>query len=345
MLRKPARRGPVAQARLVAHDETGWRLIQLRVEEPARGEHPARRLEALIAPSAGSNLFSLAVDGHELMYQPDILGELDQQRAGTPILFPTPNRVRDSQMSFEGRTFRFPANSEANFIHGLVRRVPWRAGTLGQRGGVARAETSVEWHRKQPDFDLFPIPHRLSIGYALDRNGLRFSYRVENRDRRARLPFGFGLHPYFRVPADRAEVRLQVPLARRMESERYLPTGKLLPVAGTAHDLRKLTPLPGLALDDVYFGLTPPRAARFQLARPPLEVRLSGSAAFTHVVVYTPPDRPFFCVENQTCATDAHNLHAAGKKQVAHLLVVAPGKTARGYVDWKIKRLAPTTSR
>ena len=57
-------RGPVAQARLVGHDETGWQLIQLRVQErPPDGP----RLEALIAPAAGSNLFSLAVDGHELL--------------------------------------------------------------------------------------------------------------------------------------------------------------------------------------------------------------------------------------------------------------------------------------
>ncbi len=329
-------RGPVAQARLVAHDETGWQLIQLRVQErPPDGP----RLEALIAPAAGSNLFSLAVDGHELLYQPDILGELDQQLAGTAVMFPTPNRVRDSRMTFEGRTFEFPANSHANFIHGLVRRHPWRAGKLGQGKGVARAETYLDWDRKQPEFGLFPIPHRLSITYALDRTGLRFSYRVQNRDRRARLPYGFGLHPYFRVPADRAGVQMQVPLPRRMESEKYLPSGRLLPVTGTGHDLRKLTPLPGLALDDVYFGLVPPKTARFQLARPPIEVRLGGSAAFTHVVVYTPPDRPFFCIENQTCSTDAHNLHAAGKKDVAHLLVVPPGKSARGYVDWKIRRL------
>jgi aldose 1-epimerase len=336
MPRKRAPRGPVAQARLVGHDETGWQLIQLRVQE-APPDGP--RLEALIAPAAGSNLFSFAVDGHELLHQPDILGELDQQQAGTPVLFPTPNRVRDGRMTFEGRTFEFPANSRANFIHGLARRHPWRVGKLGRGRGVARAETYLDWDRKQPEFGLFPIPHRLSIGFALDRTGLRFSYRVQNRDRRARLPFGFGLHPYFHVPGDRAGVRLQVPLGKRMESEGHLPTGRLLPVAGTGYDLRKLRPLPGLVLDDVYFGATPTRIARFQLADPPLELRIGGSAAFTHFVVYTPPDRPFFCLENQTSSTDAHNLHAQGKKQVAHLLVVPPGKSARGHVDWKVRRL------
>ena len=27
---------------------------------------------------------------------------------------------------------------------------------------------------------------------------------------------------------------------------------------------------------------------------------------FTHSVVFTPTGRPFFCIENQSCSTDAH---------------------------------------
>jgi aldose 1-epimerase len=68
-------------------------------------------------------------------------------------------------------------------------------------------------------------------------------------------------------------------------------------------------------------------------------VRLSGSAAFTHLVVFTPPDRPFFCIENQTSSTDAHNLWADGKREESHLLVVPPGKASSGHVDWTIRRL------
>jgi galactose mutarotase-like enzyme len=64
---------------------------------------------------------------------------------------------------------------------------------------------------------------------------------------------------------------------------------------------------------------------------------LATSREFTHAVVYT-PDRPTFCIENQTSSTDAHNLFAHGFKRESHLLVVAPGKTARGSVDWKIAR-------
>jgi aldose 1-epimerase len=198
------------------------------------------------------------------------------------------------------------------------------------------------------------------VTFTLRRAGVRIAYRVDNRDG-ARLPFGFGLHPYFCIPdgspaegqqgqhgrqgrgrgqgagADRSQVFLKVPLARRMEAEHFLPTGKLLAVAGTAHDLRRPTALTGLALDDVYFGMQPGKRASFELRRLGLTFELSGSAAFTHLVVFTPPDRGFFCIENQTSSTDAHNLANAGAGRTAHLLVVPPGKHAAGHVDWTIR--------
>jgi galactose mutarotase-like enzyme len=67
-------------------------------------------------------------------------------------------------------------------------------------------------------------------------------------------------------------------------------------------------------------------------------VALGGSRDITHLVVFTPPARPTFCIENQTSSTDAHNLHARGLTRESHLIIVTPGKTARGSVDWKITR-------
>jgi aldose 1-epimerase len=324
------------QARTLVDEATGWSIVELAGGDPRR---PEARLAARIAPAAGSNLYSLAVGGDELLYQPATMPDLAGQHAGTPVLFPTPNRVRDSVMQFEGRRFTFEPNSGPNFIHGLARRCPWQIGSISAGRAAARAETFLVWDAQQPEFARFPLPHRLALSYTLARGGLRIGFRVDNHARE-RLPFGFGLHPYFQIPGgDRARVLLQVPLARRMEAEAYLPSGRLLPVAGTAHDLRKLGAIAGRALDDVYFGMRPGKRARFQLRGPGIEVSFAGSAAFTHLVVYTPPDRPFFCVENQTSSTDAHNLWAAGARRTAHLMVVAPGKHASGHVLWRVKRL------
>jgi aldose 1-epimerase len=328
-------------ASVVPEASTGWDVVVLRYEDV---KDPNRTIEVRVAPAAGANLYSFQVGEEELLQQPGNLAELTAQGAGTPILFPTPNRVRNAKMQFEGRSFSFPPNNQSNFIHGLARKRPWEAGAVRSGATSASAEVHLVWDEKQPDFAQFPIKHRLTVTYTLRKTGLRIAYRVDNQDA-SRLAFGFGLHPYFRIPGDRADVVVQVPARDRMEAVDMLPTGELAAVAGTPYDLRKPTALTDLRLDDVYFGMPPGKPAWFELREQGLRLEMSGSREFTHVVVYTPPDRSFFCIENQTSSTDAHNLWTAGKKKVSHLLVVPPKKSASGFVDWVIRRVPPARPR
>ncbi len=46
--------------------------------------------------------------------------------------------------------------------------------------------------------------------------------------------------------------------------------------------------------------------------------------------------RPFFCVENQSCSTDAHNLYAQGKQELAHLVILAPGQSLNAWVEFTV---------
>lgn len=325
--------GPFS-ARTFTDTETGWEVIVLRYAGDGQG---GGKLEARIAPEAGGNLFSLRADDLELLRQPERMADLGLHRSGTPILYPTPNRVRGGRMTFEERVFNFRPNSGGNFIHGLVRSLPWQSAPSVASDSGASVSVWVDWDERQAEFASFPIRHRLTVTYTLHDDGIRTAYAVENRDQ-ARLPFGFGLHPWFRVPGSRQDVFLQVPAAYRMEAEEKLPTGRLLPVAGTPFDLRQPTPLEGLNLDDVYIGLDPSSRPAFELRDRGVRVVLTGSREFTHMVVYTPPNQPFFCLENQTSSTDAHNLWERGLREESHLQVVSPGETARGFVDWKVER-------
>jgi len=65
---------------------------------------------------------------------------------------------------------------------------------------------------------------------------------------------------------------------------------------------------------------------------------MSASDDFTHLVVYTPKDAAWFCVENQTCSTDAHNLYDQGLKSESNLIVVEPGKTRSGYAEFQMSK-------
>ena len=65
---------------------------------------------ATFTPDVGANLIQFAVDGIE--YLLDVRPTVTQPGlAGTPILYPSPNRVRDAQFTFDGQVFTFEPNS------------------------------------------------------------------------------------------------------------------------------------------------------------------------------------------------------------------------------------------
>jgi succinyl-diaminopimelate desuccinylase len=127
-----------------------------------------------------------------------------------------------------------------------------------------------------------------------------------------------------------------------MEALQMLPTGKLLPV-GPERDLRQGRTLLELDLDDVYFGMAPGKRAGIQWRGSNIDLTLEASKEFTHLVVFTPWDRPLFAIENQTSSTDAHNLWGKGFKRESNLLVLQPGARAGGFVRWRLARIQPTT--
>ena len=315
--------------------KTGWNIAVLQYTHPS---DPKRSLEARIVPEAGSNLYSLKIGDTEVLVQPAEWGTTPSLRYGFPVLFPTPNRVRDSKFTFDGQTYTFPANERTHFIHGLVHKLPWKAGAASADAKSASMETYLDWDSSQPDFKLFPIKHRLSLRFTLDSHGVKLAFTVDNQDTK-RLPFGFAFHPWFQILGSRAETYLQVPAQKHMEAEGLLPTGNLADLAGTPFDLRKPVSLEMLKLDDVFWGLTPKDIPGYEARDKGIKVSLGGSPEFTHMVVYTPPGRPFFCMENQTCSTDAHNLYSKGLEKEAHLLIAGQGKKVSGWVYVKVERI------
>jgi aldose 1-epimerase len=169
---------------------------------------------------------------------------------------------------------------------------------------------------------------------------LTIAYEVENTGA-GRLPFGFGLHPWFRVPRNREDITICGPATHQMELETklLLPTGKCMPIAEAKPDLSKPTNLASLDLDHVYLGMRPEKPAWIEYIDEKLRLELRASEDFTHLIVYTPAGSDFFCVENQTCSGDAHNLYARGLQELAHLLILEPGKKHRGQVEMVWARL------
>lgn len=314
---------------------SGWTTWTLRFD--GEGDHPTP-LTLRLCPDVGANVYSFRFGDVELLRGPTELKALPTSGAGIPILYPTPNRVRGGRFAFEGREFVFRDDGQ-NSIHGLVMRAPWRSEPPTFEGeGAMRAvsiKTWIDFEPGSPLFDRFPIRHRLSVRFRLSADALRAEFEIENQDK-VSLPFGLGVHPYFAVLGAREQTFVQVEAEKKMEATSdLLPTGVLLPLDGAPFDLRRPRPLSELSLDDVYWGMKPGKAAGYEARDVGVKVDLAASEDFTHMVVYTPKGRPFFCLENQTSSTDAHNLHARGLKTESHLLVIPAGGNWTGWVQFR----------
>lgn len=318
--------------------ENGWPVFEL-----AQGD-----LVVEVVPDAGCNVRSIRYRGRELLRQAPSLAELRGTRYGVPVLYPTPNRVRDARFTFDGRTYAFEPNKGPNFIHGLVKGESWEVAESRQlldRSGMGESACELEcrfvFAPGRPVYALFPHPHVLSLTVRVSPSSVRWTYRVDNSRGATRVPFGFGLHPWFRYQGPRARTYLTVPATHWMEAIELLPTGRLVDLAETAIDIRTARSLDGLVVDDVYFGMTPDRPAQIEHRAAGLSVELAATEDFTHAVVFTPADIDAFCVENQTCSTDAHNLHALGLERASHLLIAEPGEVRSGSVELRLAPAGP----
>lgn len=290
-----------------------------------------------LAPQAGCNVYSIEFQGQELLKTPKSLKELPGFRFGNPVLYPTPNRVSNAKFTFDGKTYEFTANNNTNFLHGLVHSAAWEVTSVKEEPGRTTIECQLPFQPGSEWFKLFPHKHMLKMAIAVLDGAVRFEYTVNNTQGDKPVPYGMAFHPWFLYQGERANTYLTVPATHWMEAKELLPTGKLVELSGTKFDARQPKSLGGFVIDDVYYGMTPEKPAIIDFRDKKLKISLLTSPDFTHLVVYT-PEEPWFCVENQSCSTDAHNLHARGMKKESNLIIVEPGHSRTGFAEFRFAK-------
>ena len=308
-------------------------------------DNPSRNIGVGIAPDLGSNMFRFRGGEYDLIYcEPALLKQRDF--TGNFVLWPLPNRVRDKQYVYQGQVYSLervkrPSGNEV-LIHGLVFDRPWQyeKPVLGEDS--VSVKTYIDITPESPFYEAYPFESRLSLTYTLTRNGVSITYNVQNNGSKD-MPFGFALHPYFSTLSGKDGTFVSIPADYVMEADdELLPTGRLLDVRGIMYamfDLREPVAIAHLKLDHVYTGLHKNEAAVIEYRKQQMKLCISASDEFTHMVIYTPPeeDGPYFCLENQTCATDAINLHHRGLSEIAHLLEVRPGENSTGFIRYTVE--------
>jgi aldose 1-epimerase len=173
----------------------------------------------------------------------------------------------------------------------------------------------------------WPAAALLQLRYGLSGQRLTMTVTVANPTAEE-LPYGFGIHPYFRLPldpaGDPARTLVVLPASRYWVLTEFLPTGEVRPVDARL-DFRKGQPRKGLKLDDVLTGLEfEGDRATCRLIDQALsaEFRLSFDRNFRELVAYTPAAGGIIAIEPYTQTTDAINLEPkgidAGLRRLAH---------------------------
>jgi len=287
---------------------------------------------AEVWPGVGGNVVRWAINGlGELLDAPPVEEWVSRPtRGGIPVLFPFPNRIRAGRYHWAGREYQLPQNDSAgvNAIHGFVTRRAMRI--TGQRTDGTAAAVTLSFRLSLDALDCvpyWPADAELSVTWELTPDALTAELSVQNPSAEP-LPFGLGLHPYFRLAGDADTI--VVPVRSRWVLDAGLPTGAVEPAVGPF----ALTPprcVGDLTLDDVFTDVATAAEADGlrELGRlergDGVQLTLAASPDFGQVVVFTPPHRRSACLEPYTCVTDAINLRNAARDTGWRVLPQAQG--------------------
>jgi aldose 1-epimerase len=305
--------------------------VAYRISTESRGGRTVHLLHddttgasAAVLPSYGFNLFSLKLPAagavrEVLQSAPDFAANPSGgARHGNPILFPYPNRVRGGHYRYAGHDYQLPVTNGPNAIHGFALTAAWDVLEHGTDSNeafvVGRYQISKQSPAMRPNW---PADAVLQVRYGLSGRRLAMTITVTNPTAEE-LPYGFGIHPYFRLPldpaGDPAQTLVVLPASRYWVLNEFLPTGEVHPVDARL-DFRKGQPRKGLKLDDVLTGVEfEGQRATCRLIDQALqaEFRLSFDRNFRELVAYTPAAGGVIAIEPYTQTTDAINLDARG---------------------------------
>jgi aldose 1-epimerase len=164
-----------------------------------------------------------------------------------------------------------------------------------------------------------PMRYRCTQTVAVADGRLRITLSARNLESH-RIPFGFGLHPYF-ASRSLATIRADLPARWRWDQELMPITMEANPDAASLLRGRPVSELPVAA---EYAGWD----GRATIEWPTLRVRVELATAppLRHVVMWIPEGESFFCFEPISHATDALNAQA-GHASHEDFVVLEPDAT------------------
>jgi len=257
--------------------------------------------------------------------EPNCLGENDPLASSSFVLLPFSNRIANGIFEFEGKEYQIAPNMppEPHAIHGSS----WQKPAIL----TEYSKNSVKIIHQQTSDD-YPFHFSAAQTWVIDDDGcVTVDLKIANTSTKP-MPFGMGIHPYF-VKTSNCTI-----IANTQNV--ILNDDEMVPVSVTPTpdewDFSKgLIPAKS-QMDNCYLGWD----RECQIKWPELKTVLdiSASDVFNNMVVYIPPNDPFFCLEPVSNINDAYNngldLPDTG------LATLVAGETLEGQIRLKLS-LAP----
>jgi len=277
----------------------------------------AGRLGVALAPGAGGSVARFAADGIDLLRPatPQAVASGRGNDTSCYPLVPFSGRIANGHLAFDGEEITLPPNwpGQRHPMHGDGWAQPWTV--------VRSDERSAEIEYLHDACSGWPFRYRARQSYRLDDDTFTIGIGIENLETRT-LPAGLGLHPYFVRDAD-AELLCPVRLMWRTDAE-VLPVERIaVPPQVSFATSRKVD---DVRLDNAFEGWD--GKATITWPRTGLHLELSATEPLRNVVIYVPPERPYFCVEPVS--------HVPGALGATHLAARA---TLEGTVTFRVSNL------
>lgn len=249
-------------------------------------------------------------------------------KAGAFVMAPFANRIEGGRFSFRGQRHTLALNqpSEGMAIHGLARDLAFQ--TISYRPDHAHLSLRVDQPGLAWQFDL-------DLQVTITPKGVCIALDLCNRGALA-MPFGIGLHPWFRKPKG-SLLTFRQPLTHKRDA-RGLPLAATQPQPAFSPDDPKS--LSDMAWFDGICADWSPCEAQLSWPVEGLAINLSASGALRHLHVYVPDDRPVVCAEPVSHLPDALN-----RSELAQMDILEPAEHLSGAVLICAQRLTSCSAK
>lgn len=273
----------------------------------------AGALRLALRPDLGGCIAGFWHGEHAVMRSTEA-AELPRVRlAGSYPLLPYSNRIGFRRVPWLGREVELAPNvgdEMPHALHGTTWQQPWTVAEASATRAVLRQHHEAN--------ALWPWSFDAEQVFELSETTLRLELALTSRATEPQ-PVGLGWHPYF---PKRPGSRVEVSLSQRWDNDAHHLAYRRVPQAPLQAAVAELD------VDNCYEGW--PGEARF--SDEAVDVALRSDLPY--LVVFTPPNKPYFCIEPVSHVSNAVQQADAAAHGVRS---VGPGETTRGWMSLEVR--------